>query len=167
MSAQENKAIYLRVVEGLNRGDLESSLRFTAPHARRSTANRWGARATGTARRCLRRPSPTGATTYWRLLARGHPRGGHPGGAPEDDGHPPGGLGRTHHDHTGHRQEHRHLGYEHVPHPRRHGRGGMVGVRHDGVPGAVGRAPTAGAARGGEPRLAEPIAPASHPKPPE
>jgi hypothetical protein len=33
MSAQENKAIYLRVVEDLNRGDLESSLRFTAPHA--------------------------------------------------------------------------------------------------------------------------------------
>lgn len=30
MSAQENKAIYLRVVEDLNRGDLESSLRFTA-----------------------------------------------------------------------------------------------------------------------------------------
>ena len=33
MSAQENKATYLRVVEDLNRGDLESSLRFTAPHA--------------------------------------------------------------------------------------------------------------------------------------
>ena len=33
MSAQENKAIYLRVVEDLNGGDLESSLRFTAPHA--------------------------------------------------------------------------------------------------------------------------------------
>ena len=33
MSAQENKAIYLRVVEDLNRGDLESSLAFTAPHA--------------------------------------------------------------------------------------------------------------------------------------
>ncbi len=33
MSAQENKAIYLRVVEDLKGGDLESSLRFTAPHA--------------------------------------------------------------------------------------------------------------------------------------
>ena len=33
MSAEENKAIYLRVVEELNRGDLESSLAFTAPDA--------------------------------------------------------------------------------------------------------------------------------------
>ena len=33
MTPEENKAIYLRVVEDLNRGDLESSLRFTAPDA--------------------------------------------------------------------------------------------------------------------------------------
>lgn len=33
MSAEENKAIYLRVVEDLNRGDLEASLEFTAPDA--------------------------------------------------------------------------------------------------------------------------------------
>jgi len=33
VSAEENKAIYLRVVEDLNRGDLESSLAFTAPDA--------------------------------------------------------------------------------------------------------------------------------------
>ena len=33
MSAEENKANYLRVVEALNRGDLESSLAFTAPDA--------------------------------------------------------------------------------------------------------------------------------------
>ena len=33
MSAEENKAIYLRVVEELNRGDLEASLAFTAPDA--------------------------------------------------------------------------------------------------------------------------------------
>ena len=33
MSEQENKAIYLRVVEDLNQGDLQPSLRFTAPHA--------------------------------------------------------------------------------------------------------------------------------------
>ena len=33
MSAEENKAIYLRVVEDLNQGDLESSLAFTAPDA--------------------------------------------------------------------------------------------------------------------------------------
>ncbi len=33
MTAQENKATYLRVVEELNRGDLESSLAFTAPDA--------------------------------------------------------------------------------------------------------------------------------------
>ncbi|MBA2343507.1 MAG: ester cyclase [Rubrobacter sp.] len=33
MSAEENKAIYLGVVEDLNRGDLKSSLAFTAPDA--------------------------------------------------------------------------------------------------------------------------------------
>ena len=33
MSAEENRAIYLRVVEDLNEGDLESSLAFTAPDA--------------------------------------------------------------------------------------------------------------------------------------
>jgi predicted ester cyclase len=33
VSAEENKAIYLRVLEELNRGDLESSLAFTAPDA--------------------------------------------------------------------------------------------------------------------------------------
>jgi predicted ester cyclase len=33
MSAEENKAIYLRVVEDLNRGDLGSSLEFTATDA--------------------------------------------------------------------------------------------------------------------------------------
>ncbi len=33
MSAEENKALYRRVVEDLNRGDLEASLEFTAPDA--------------------------------------------------------------------------------------------------------------------------------------
>ena len=33
MSAEENKAIYLRAVEQQNAGDLEASLAFTAPHA--------------------------------------------------------------------------------------------------------------------------------------
>ena len=33
MTAQENKELYRRVVEDLNRGDLESSLAFTAPDA--------------------------------------------------------------------------------------------------------------------------------------
>lgn len=33
MTAQENKELYRRVVEDLNRGDLESSLTFTAPDA--------------------------------------------------------------------------------------------------------------------------------------
>jgi predicted ester cyclase len=34
MTAQENKAIYIRVVEDLNRGDLEASLAFTSPDAK-------------------------------------------------------------------------------------------------------------------------------------
>ena len=33
MTAQENQEIYLRVIEDLNRGDLDASLRFTAPDA--------------------------------------------------------------------------------------------------------------------------------------
>ena len=33
MTAEENKAIYLRSVESLNRGDVRSSLTFTAPDA--------------------------------------------------------------------------------------------------------------------------------------
>ncbi len=33
MSAEENKATYLRVVDDINRGDLEASLEFTAPDA--------------------------------------------------------------------------------------------------------------------------------------
>ena len=33
MTAQENKELYRRVVDELNRGDLESSLAFTAPDA--------------------------------------------------------------------------------------------------------------------------------------
>jgi predicted ester cyclase len=33
MTAQENKELYRRVVDDLNRGDLESSLAFTAPEA--------------------------------------------------------------------------------------------------------------------------------------
>ena len=33
MTAQENKGLYRRVVQDLNRGDLESSLAFTAPDA--------------------------------------------------------------------------------------------------------------------------------------
>ena len=33
MTAQENKELYRRVVDNLNRGDLESSLAFTAPEA--------------------------------------------------------------------------------------------------------------------------------------
>jgi len=33
MTAQENKELYRRVVDDLNRGDLESSLAFTAPDA--------------------------------------------------------------------------------------------------------------------------------------
>lgn len=33
MTAQENKELYRRVVEDLNRGDLEASLAFTAPDA--------------------------------------------------------------------------------------------------------------------------------------
>ena len=33
MSAEENKAIYMRTVEAVNQGDLEASLEFTAPDA--------------------------------------------------------------------------------------------------------------------------------------
>ena len=34
MTAQENKAIYLRMIEDPSRGDLEASLAFTAPDAK-------------------------------------------------------------------------------------------------------------------------------------
>ena len=33
MSAEDNKAIYMRTVEAVNQGDLEASLQFTAPDA--------------------------------------------------------------------------------------------------------------------------------------
>ena len=70
MSAEANRAIYLRVVEDLNEGDLESSLAFTAPDA---TLNGQPLGREGDWHRAeiLAAAFPDHATTYWSWSQKG------------------------------------------------------------------------------------------------